>query len=279
MSAPTGVVFTPSLGGNDSQVTKASHGTDFEPPDWWKTETANPSGPSYSTAMSTILIVEDEQDIREMIALKLQREGFATLEAEDGLSGEETAIKELPDLIVLDLMLPGKDGLAVCRALRRDSRTVNIPILMLTARGALEDKIGGLEIGADDYMTKPFSPRELALRVRNILRRAASGEGADSVTEVGSLRIDRDQLKVYIDGEPIDLTSTEYKLLLALLETPGATRERDELLRKVWGYSDQAQTRTLDTHIKRLRSKLEKEAVRIETVRSVGYRFNNSEEL
>ena len=273
------MAFTLSPDGNDSQVTKASHGADFEPPDQWKTETAKAPSLSLLIPMSTILIVEDEQDIREMIALKLQREGFATLEAEDGLSGEKTATKEQPDLIVLDLMLPGKDGLAVCRALRRDSRTVNIPILMLTARGSLEDKIGGLEIGADDYMTKPFSPRELALRVRNILRRSASGEGADSLTEVGSLRIDRDHLKVYVDGEPVDLTSTEYKLLLALLETPGATQERDELLRKVWGYSDRAQTRTLDTHIKRLRSKLEKEAVRIETVRSVGYRFNDSEEL
>ena len=229
--------------------------------------------------MSTILIVEDEQDIREMIALKLQREGFDTLEAEDGLSGEKKAIKKQPDLIVLDLMLPGKDGLAVCRALRRDARTANIPILMLTARSTLEDKIGGLEIGADDYMTKPFSPRELVLRVRSILRRSAGGESVDSVSEFGSLRIDRDQLKVYLDGEPVDLTSTEYKLLLALIEVPGETRGRDELLGKVWGYSDQAQTRTLDTHIKRLRSKLEKEAVRIETVRSVGYRFNGSDEL
>ena len=163
----------------------------------------------------------------------------------------------------------------MCKSLRRDSRCSNIPILMLTARGSVEDKIGGLEIGADDYMTKPFSPRELVLRVRNILRRASNSD-AGSIIEIGALRLDRDNLRVYLDDEAIELTSTEFKLLLALIEVPGATREREELLRKVWGYSDQSQTRTLDTHIKRLRSKLGKEAVRIETVRSVGYRFNDS---
>jgi len=228
--------------------------------------------------MSTILLVEDEQDIREMIALKLQREGFTVIEAEDGLSGEKMACQERPDLIILDLMLPGKDGMSVCRNLRRDPRCSEIPVLMLTARASLDDKIGGLETGADDYMTKPFSPRELVLRVRGLLRRAAGGD-ANASLEIGDLRIDRDQLKVYVAGEVVELTSIEYKLLLALTDLPGVTREREELLRKIWGYSEHAQTRTLDTHIKRLRTKLGTEAVRVETVRSVGYRFNASEEV
>jgi two-component system phosphate regulon response regulator PhoB len=228
--------------------------------------------------MSTILLVEDEQDMREMIALKLRREGFTVIEAEDGLTAEQLACQERPDLIILDLMLPGRNGLSICRNLRRDPRGSEIPILMLTARASLDDKINGLETGADDYMTKPFSPRELVLRVRNLLRRAAGGS-ADAVMEFGQLRIDRSKLTVYVGDEAVELTSTEYKLLLALTELPNVTRERDELLRKIWGYSEQAQTRTLDTHIKRLRAKLGMEAVRVETVRSVGYQFNDAKEI
>ena len=225
--------------------------------------------------MSTILLVEDEQDLRDIIALKLQKEGFATLEAGDGLAAEKKARKHQPDLIVLDLMLPGKDGTAVCRSLKKDSRTSRIPILMLTARSGLDEKITGLELGADDYMTKPFSLKELVLRVRNILRRTLAVDSG-SVVEVGEFHLDKNSLKLHLAETEIDLTSTEFKLLLALIEIPGATRERAELLEKVWGYSDQIQTRTLDTHIKRLRSKLGEFGECIETIRSHGYRFTES---
>lgn len=223
--------------------------------------------------MPTILIVDDEQDIRELLSLKLEREGFSTLQAEDGLIAEKMARKKQPDLIVLDLMMPGKNGLAVCKGLKKDSRTSNIPVIMLTAREGLDEKILGLELGADDYMTKPFSPKEMVLRVRNILRRTLAVD-AGSVFELGVFRLDKNNLKFHLAGEETDLTSTEFKLLLVLIEIPGTTRDRDELLQRVWGYSDQTQTRTLDTHIKRLRAKLGEYGVAIETVRSVGYRFN-----
>ena len=225
--------------------------------------------------MPTILVVDDEQDLRELLALKLQREGFTTLEAGDGLTGEKLAMDEQPDLIVLDLMLPEKDGIAVCKSLRKDSRTRRIPILMLTARGGQEEKIVGLETGADDYMTKPFSPKELILRIQSILRRTQAVDSG-TVVEVGPFRLDKNELKFHLSGDEIDLTSTEFKLLLTLIEIPGTTRERGELLEKVWGYSDQIQTRTLDTHIKRLRTKLGDHGACIETVRSIGYRFSES---
>ena len=225
--------------------------------------------------MPTILVVDDEQDLRELLTLKLQREGFITLEAGDGLTGEKLALDEQPDLIVLDLMMPEKDGIAVCKQLRKDSRTRRIPIIMLTARGAQEEKIAGLETGADDYMTKPFSPKELILRIQSILRRTQAVDSG-TVVEVADFRLDKNELKFHLAGEEVDLTSTEFKLLLSLIEIPGTTRERGELLEKVWGYSDQIQTRTLDTHIKRLRTKLGDHGACIETVRSIGYRFNES---
>ena len=225
--------------------------------------------------MPTILIVDDEQDIRDLLALKLEREGFSTITAEDGLVAEKLARKKKPDLIILDLMMPGKNGLAVCKELKKDSRTNKIPILMLTAREGLDEKIVGLELGADDFMTKPFSPKELVLRVRNILRRTLAVESG-TVFELGVFRLDKNNLKFHLAGEEVGLTSTEFKLLLALIETPGTTRARDELLQRVWGYGDQTQTRTLDTHIKRLRAKLGAYGDTIETIRSVGYRFARS---
>ncbi|NNE90944.1 MAG: response regulator [Verrucomicrobiales bacterium] len=222
--------------------------------------------------MPTILIVDDEEDLRDLVAQRLEREGFKTLHAADGLTGQKLATKKKPDLIVLDLMMPGKDGITVCRDLRKDSRTSKIPILMLTARSGLDEKITGLELGADDFMTKPFSPKELVLRVRNILRRTLSID-AGSTVEVGEFRLDKNSLKLHLAGEEVDLTSTEFKLLLSLIEAPGTVRERGELLQQVWGYSEQIQTRTLDTHIKRLRAKLGDFGSCVETVRSVGYRF------
>ncbi len=222
--------------------------------------------------MPTILIVDDEEDIRELVSLNLAREGYDLLEAGDGLVALNLARKQCPDLIILDLMLPQKDGFSVFRDLRSDSRTHGIPVLMLTARGKLDDRLAGLQMGADDYITKPFSPKELLLRVRNVLRRTKTPPSA-TVVEVGNFRLDKNHLKLHLLGEEIDLTATEFKLLLLLIESPGVTKERAELLQKVWGYNDLIQTRTLDTHIKRLREKLGSEGGSIETLRGVGYRF------
>lgn len=220
--------------------------------------------------MHRILIVEDEQDIADLIGFNLQRAGFGVLKAHDGLQGIEVAQKERPDLIVLDLMLPGRDGYGVFRELRRDSRTADIPVIMLTARAQTEDRIQGLEAGADDYLTKPFSPKELLLRVQAILKRSDGPPGAVDFS-YGPFRFDKNSLKFYIENEPAELTSTEFKLLLFLCERSGKPQDRHDLLRTIWGYSDAAQSRTLDTHMKRLRQKLGPHGSWIETVRGVGY--------
>ncbi len=223
--------------------------------------------------MPTILIVDDEEDIRELIAVNLLREeDYKLLEAVNGLEALHLAKTRRPDVIILDLMLPEMDGLTVYRNLREDPRTKSTPVIMLTARGRLEEKLTGLELGADDYLAKPFSPKELMLRVRNLLRRTNPHQGG-SVIESGPFSLDKNALKLHLDGEAIDLTATEFKLLLCMIESPGITQERGDLLKKVWGYSDLIQTRTLDTHIKRLREKLGNHGNSIETVRGVGYRF------
>lgn len=223
--------------------------------------------------MPKILIVDDEEDIRELIAVNLMREEqYQLLEAADGLEALRQANDERPDLVILDLMLPQMDGLTVYKNLRENALTAKIPVIMLTARGRLEEKIEGLELGADDYLSKPFSPKELMLRVRNLLRRSNENLSGNLV-ETGPFSLDKNGLKLHLDGEEIDLTATEFKLLLSLIESPGVTQERGDLLKKVWGYSDMIQTRTLDTHIKRLREKLGSFGNSIETVRGVGYRF------
>lgn len=226
--------------------------------------------------MPKILIVDDEEDIRELIAVNLLREeSYQILQAEDGLEALRSAKKDRPDLIILDLMLPQMDGVKVFKELRDNALTARIPVIMLTARGRLEEKIEGLELGADDYLPKPFSPKELMLRVRNLLRRSNPNQGA-SMIESGPFSLDKNALKLHLDGQEIELTATEFKLLLSLIEAPGVTCERGTLLKKVWGYSDMIQTRTLDTHIKRLREKLGTHGGSIETVRGVGYRFSES---
>lgn len=222
--------------------------------------------------MHRILIVEDETDIASLIEFNLQRGGFETMTAHDGIAGTALALRERPDLIVLDLMLPGRDGYAVLREIRRDPRTVSTPVLMLTARARTEDRIEGLQAGADDYLTKPFSPKELLLRVQAILKRAEAPPGAVDFSH-GPFRFDKTALRFYLDNEPSELTSTEFKLLLYLCERAGKTQDRNDLLRVVWGYSDAAQSRTLDTHMKRLRQKLGPHGGWIETVRGVGYRI------
>ena len=226
--------------------------------------------------MNRILIIEDERDIADLIGFNLTRAGYEVLKAHDGIEGTEIALRERPDLIVLDLMLPGRDGYSVFRELRRDTRTVNIPVVMLTAKAQTEDRIQGLEAGADDYLTKPFSPKELILRVQAILKRSEGPPGAVDFA-CGPFRFDKNSLKFYLDNEPSDLTSTEFKLLLFLCERSGKPQDRNDLLRTVWGYSDATHSRTLDTHMKRLRQKLGPYGSWVETVRGVGYRVAKPE--
>ena len=226
--------------------------------------------------MQKILIVEDEPDMADLVAFKLDRAGFNTVVAHDGISGLERAWTEAPDLILLDLMLPGKDGLSVFKDLRRDARTSQIPVIMLTAKAQTEDRIEGLKAGADDYLTKPFSPKELILRIQSVLRRTGKAPSSDRL-EYGLFRFDRNNLKFYLGGEEIVLTHTEFKLLLFLSERAGIPQQREDLLRHVWGYSDQVHSRTLDTHMKRLRQKMGEAGRMVETVRGVGYCLHTSD--
>ncbi len=220
--------------------------------------------------MQKILIVEDERDIADLVGFNLERAGYSVMKAHDGITGAEVAIRERPDLVILDLMLPGKDGYGVFKEIRRDSRSRDIPVIMLTARAQTEDRIQGLEAGADDYLTKPFSPKELMLRVQAVLKRSDGPPGLVEVT-YGPFRFDKNALKFYLEGEPVELTSTEFKLLLFLTERAGKAQDRNDLLRTVWGYSDEVHSRTLDTHMKRLRQKLGEHAAMVETVRGIGY--------
>ena len=225
--------------------------------------------------MHTVLVVDDETDILELVAFNLARQQFTVITADNGISAVHLAKEKLPDIIVLDLMLPGLDGFSVYRELRADPRTSGIPVLMLTAKGEVNDRIAGLELGADDYVTKPFSPKELMLRVKALLKRTRK-VSADASLRIGDFLLERNTLKLFLAGQPVDLTATEFKLLRLLAEAEGEVQERDALLREVWGYSDTMLTRTLDTHVKRLREKLGKYAECIQTVRGVGYRFSIS---
>jgi two-component system phosphate regulon response regulator PhoB len=190
--------------------------------------------------------------------------------AADGLKGLAAAKSLLPDLIVLDLMMPGMDGITLFKELKREAATRAIPVIMLTARGQTEDRITGLEVGADDYMTKPFSPKELCLRVANILKRSTqSASGAE--LECGPFRFVKNSLRFYVDGELVDLTSTEFKLMLYLCERVNVAQNRYDMLTDVLGYSGEVHSRTLDTHMKRLRRKLGEHADLLETIRGVGY--------
>lgn len=220
--------------------------------------------------MQNILIIEDEVDIAELIAINLHREGFSVETIHDGREGLALVLKNQPDLVVLDLMIPTMDGYQVLKEMQRDTRSHSIPVLMLTARSQIEDRILGLEKGADDYMTKPFSPRELVLRVKAILKRRQSTPST-TVFSHGPFVFDKNNLAFYLKEEPVNLTATEFKLLLYLCQRSGQTQDRNELLRAVWGYSDDAHSRTLDTHMKRLRQKLGESGSLIETVRGVGY--------
>ena len=221
--------------------------------------------------MSKILVIEDEVDIADLVALHLRREGFEAVLANDGITGLNLAQSEAPDLILLDLMLPGMDGVRLFKELRRFPGTRKTPVIMLTARAQTEDRVAGLELGADDYVTKPFSPKELMLRIKVALRRALAVTEAAETLATGPFRFDLSAFVCYLDQLPLELTLTEYKLLLYLCERAGSPCDRTDLLRAVWGYSDTANSRTLDTHVKRLRAKLGKHADCIETERNIGY--------
>jgi len=221
--------------------------------------------------MQRILIVEDELDMADMIGFNLERAGYEVIKAHDGIEGTEAARRECPDLIVLDIMLPLRDGYAVMSELRRDARTVAIPVIMLTARSQTQDRIQGLKAGAEDYLIKPFSPKELVLRIQAVLRRVDAPPSAVDLIH-GPFRFDRNLFRFYIDDNPVELTSTEFKLLLFLCERVDQPQDRNDLLRAVWDYADDTNSRTLDTHIKRLRQKLTPYGRWIETVRGIGYR-------
>jgi len=219
-----------------------------------------------------ILVVDDEPEIAALVAYHLARAGYHVSTTGTGPDAVRIAREERPALVVLDLMLPGMSGYDVLEILRRDAATRDVAVLMLTARRDEEDRVRGLSLGADDYVTKPFSPRELVLRVAAILRRA-KGEAATHVTVVGPIRIDRDRHEVSVNAEPVDLTPIEYKLLTLLAQRRGRLQGRAELLEQVWDASPDVQTRTVDMHVQRLRAKLGRAGDLIETVRGFGYRF------
>lgn len=221
-----------------------------------------------------VLIVEDEKDVREMLRLNLKVGGFDVLEAQNGAEGLAIAKAELPSVVILDLMMPEMSGMEVCRALRRNPATSRIPILMLTAKSTEGDKVAGLEVGADDYVTKPFSPRELLLRVRAVARRQPDqGVSKPAPVKAGGIELDRSSMTATIGSKKLVLTSTEYRLLDLLVRRAGTILSREVLLSEVWGYQANLDTRTVDTHVRRLRDKLGKAGAVIQTVRGSGYRL------
>jgi two-component system phosphate regulon response regulator PhoB len=220
-----------------------------------------------------ILVVDDEPDSVELVEFNLKGAGYDVITAADGQEALKKARGVLPQLIVLDVMLPEVDGLEVCKILRRDARTRAIPILMLTAKAAEIDRVLGLELGADDYVTKPFSPRELVLRVKRLLRKEAAPEEPLDEFEWKELSLDFPRHQATLKGKVLDLTATEFKLLMVLAQRRGRVQSREQLLQDVWAYDNLIDTRTVDTHMRRLREKLGSAAKYLETVRGVGYRF------
>ena len=220
-----------------------------------------------------ILVVEDEKDVVDLLSLNLRKAGgFVVSSACDGATGLTKARDEKPDFIILDLMLPKMSGLEVCKILKTDATTRQIPVLMLTAKAEEIDRIVGLELGADDYVVKPFSPREVILRIKAILRRGDGKETEERLT-AGAITIDPARHQVSVNGKAVSLTSLEFKLLRTLMQRRGRVQERDRLLNEVWGYESVIDTRTVDTHVRRLREKLGKAGDIVETVRGFGYRL------
>jgi two-component system phosphate regulon response regulator PhoB len=221
--------------------------------------------------MERVLIVDDDPDIVRLVTYNLNHAGYEVQAAQTGREALELVRKQPPDLIVLDVMLPDVDGLEVCRTLRQQTTTRRVPILMLTARGEEIDRVVGFELGADDYVSKPFSPRELVLRVKSILRRA--GTSRTDAMRAGGIQIFPDRRQCFVGSAPVSLTAKEFDLLLELMKARGNVLTREFLMDRVWGYHSDAASRTLDTHVRRLREKLGQDGGRIETVRGVGYRI------
>lgn len=226
-------------------------------------------------ATGRILLVEDEPDIAEILQYNLEKEGFEVDVETRGDAALERIHSDPPDLLVLDLMLPGVDGLEIARMLQRDRRTSELPVVMLTARGEEVDRIVGLELGADDYISKPFSPREVVLRIKAILKRTHHAPESGAMLQVGDLRLDSEAHRLEVRGQEVILTATEFRLLKLLMERVGRVQTRGQLLSDVWGYAEDIDSRTVDTHVRRLRKKLGRESDRIETVIGVGYRLRS----
>jgi len=223
--------------------------------------------------MKTILIIEDERDLADLLAFSLDREGYRTFLAHDGPSGLGKAREFCPDLILLDLMLPGMSGTEVCKSLKSSDKTSRIPIIMLTAKGEEIDRVVGFEVGADDYVLKPFSTRELLLRVKAVIRRSSADATAGGIITIGAVSIDTDRHTVTVAGKRTELSAIEFKLLQTLAERVGRVQSREQLLKDVWGYSYAGDTRTVDTHLTRLRAKLGEGGELIRTIRGFGYKM------
>jgi len=226
-----------------------------------------------------ILLVDDDKELLAALEVKLQKEGYQIDTAPDGEVALKKIRAKLPDLVILDVNMPRMNGMDVCRALRSNDKTRDLAVIMLTARNDEVDRILGLEFGADDYVTKPYNPRELILRVKGLLKRIffQDNPGTQDFIQVGPLSIDLTKHEVQMDGQVVELTLTEFKLLAHLIKNPGKIKTRDFLLEEIWEYGDGVFSRTIDTHIQRLRSKLKEAGKYIKTVRGVGYRFEKSE--
>ena len=223
----------------------------------------------------TILIVEDERDIVKMLDYNLKKEGYKILVTHDGEDALDAANTKHPDLILLDLMLPGVDGLEVCKQLKLERKTASIPVIMLTAKAQESDKVVGLELGADDYVTKPFSPRELIARIKAVLRRGKENDKLLEILKIGDLTMDFSKIAVTVKDKLVELTSKEFELLKTLIKAKGRVLSRDLLLDNIWGFDHaiEIQTRTVDVHVRTLRKKLKTAAKYIVTVKNYGYRF------
>jgi two-component system phosphate regulon response regulator PhoB len=225
---------------------------------------------------SLVLIADDEVDVLNLVCTHLAAAGFQPLQADDGPSALALIRQRQPALAVLDLMMPGMSGLEVLRTMRNSADTAGIPVVLLTARASQTDRIVAFELGADDYVTKPFSPRELVLRVRGILRRAGASPADSGVMTAGSIRLDVHRHEVTVENQAVDVTAVEFKLLSALMERPGRVQTRDALLNAVWGVEHEIESRTVDTHLRRLRDKLGRAGEQIRTVRGFGYRMDEA---
>ncbi len=223
----------------------------------------------------TILLVDDDKDLLDLLNLKLGQEDFKILTAEDGKSGLEMVKRKKPDLVVLDVNMPKMNGMEVCKALRSDDKTKDVSIIMLTERSEEVDRVLGLEFGADDYLTKPFSPRELILRIRSIFKRVHGRKTPVNKVQYGVLTVFLNNHEVKVKDKIIPLTLTEFKLLASLIEKPDQVKSRDYLLEQIWDYGDGVYSRTIDTHVQRLRTKLRDAGRYIETIRGVGYRLHD----